>query len=162
MKEWLSGPLLAQRSEGSKLLSLLWKPVLPSCGGEEVASVVLGYTGLPSDLAAKENSGRESGGPVEGAHTWPPALPSTKFSRWLPLLTLLTLRQGAQREAGAGRTFFRPTLSQVTPTPCFVFSLLHPVHCHPPFPPHPHPSLGEINSPLWYPSQEPFSHFVCM
>lgn len=161
MKEWLSGPLLAQRSEGSKPLSLLWKPVLPSCGGEEVASVVLGYTGLPSDLAAKENSGRESGGPVEGAHTWPPALPSTKFSRWLPLLTLLTLRQGAQREAGAGRTFFRPTLSQVTPTPCFVFSLLHPVHCHPPFPP-PHPSLGEINSPLWYPSQEPFSHFVCM
>lgn len=92
MKEWLSGPLLAQRSEGSKPLSLLWKPVLPSCGGEEVASVVLGYTGLPSDLAAKENSRRESGGPMEGAHTWPPALPSTKFSRWLPLLTLLILR----------------------------------------------------------------------
>lgn len=76
---------------------------------------------------------------MKGAHTWPPALPNIKFSRWLLLLALLTLRLGGQLEARADRTFFRPDPFPDHTHPLLCFLLAPPCPLSSP-PTHTHPT----------------------
>lgn len=135
-KGLLSGPHLAQPSRGQRK----WAAEL-SAEEVEVACCTLKRRGQTSGSGCQREDGTRGDtreGPTPSPHLFP-ALSSQDD------LTLLTPRMGDQREAAADETFFTDLFpfSQARAfthhSLCFVFFLLHPVHCHP----HP-PALGKL------------------
>lgn len=119
----------------------------PAVGVRKCLCCTLGYTGLPPDLAAKENSRKESGGHMKGAHTWPPALPSIKFSRWLLLLALLTLRLGGPAGGQSRQDFLQagPFPRSHPPFALFSSCSTQSIVTPPTHTPHPiFPALGKL------------------